>query len=282
LGHLRSAACLPPRGADQVEGRVLRVDRNGLLVGWGARLGGGWCAARRGGAAGGGRRASASGERGCGRTVGRLAVLSDDGSVTRRHLVLASGSATRLRVLRDAGLDPEVVVSGVDEDTGSLDTARAVAMLAIRKAAAVAERRPDALVLACDSMLDLDGNALGRPSAPQEVIEVWRRLSGRQALLCTGHCLIEPGSGRRVVDVANTLVRFGTPSGQEIAAYIATGEPMQMAGCYTIQGLGAPFVEGVDGDPNNVLGLSVSLLRRMLAEVGVAITDLWRYPPRRS
>jgi len=200
--------------------------------------------------------------------------------VTPRRLVLASGSATRLRVLRDAGLDPEVVVSGVDEDVGSLDAARAVAALAVRKATAVAERRPDALVFACDSMLDLDGRPLGRPSAAQEVIEVWRRLSGRQAALYTGHCLVEPRSGRRVVEVARTLVRFGTPSNEEIAAYVATGEPMEMAGCFSIQGLGAPFVDGVDGDPNNVLGLSVSLLRRMLAEVGVAITDLWRRPPR--
>ena len=208
------------------------------------------------------------------------AELSDDGSVAPRRLVLASGSATRLRVLRDAGLDPEVVVSGVDEDVGSLDAARAVAALAVRKATAVAERRPDALVFACDSMLDLDGRPLGRPSAAQEVIEVWRRLSGRQAALYTGHCLVAPRSGQRVVEVARTLVRFGTPSNEEIAAYVATGEPMEMAGCFSIQGLGAPFVDGVDGDPNNVLGLSVSLLRRMLAEVGVAITDLWRRPPR--
>jgi septum formation protein len=198
--------------------------------------------------------------------------------VTPRHLVLASGSPSRLKVLRDAGLDPEVVVSGVDEDVRSRDTASTVAALAVRKAAAVARLRPDALVLACDSMLDVDGTALGKPSSAQEVAGVWRRLSGRRAALHTGHCLVEPRSGRHVVEVATTLVEFGTPSDEELAAYIATGEPMRNAGCFSIEGFGAPFVEGIEGDPNNVLGLSVTLLRRMLAELGVAIVDLWRRP----
>ena len=107
---------------------------------------------------------------------------------------------------------------------------------------------------------------------------MWRRLSGRDATLFTGHCLIEARSGRRVRGVALAVVRFGMPSEAEIAAYIASGEPMAMAGAFSIEGLGAPFIDGIDGDPSNVMGLSLPLLRRMLAEIGVAITDLWRKP----
>jgi septum formation protein len=194
-------------------------------------------------------------------------------------LVLASGSAGRLRLLRSAGIDPEVVVSGVDEtiDDG-LDTATAVAVLAERKAGAVAGLRPGALVLGCDSMLDLDHAALGKPASAAQAADMWRRLSGRQGTLCTGHCLIDGGQGRRLREVARTVVRFGVPTDAEIAAYVASGEPMAVAGGFSIDGLGAPFVESIDGDPGNVIGLSLPLLRRMLAGLGVSITDLWRAP----
>jgi septum formation protein len=191
--------------------------------------------------------------------------------------VLASGSQGRLRLLRAAGLDPDVVVSGADENhDGQLDVADLVVMLAERKAAAVARLRPDALVLGCDSLLDLDGQPVGKPGSAGQAAAVWRRLSGRTATLCTGHCLIEPDGGRVVRDVARTTVRFGAPSDAEVAAYVATGEPLAMAGAFSIDGRGAAFVDGIDGDPGNVIGLSLPLLRRMLAGLGVAITDLWR------
>jgi septum formation protein len=193
--------------------------------------------------------------------------------------VLASGSAGRLGVLRGAGIDPEVVVSGIDETTdGHLDTATIVDLLAERKAAAVAALRPDALVLGCDTMLDLDGTAYGKPASPDRAVEMWARLSGREGTLHTGHCLIEPGNGRRVRGVGRTVVRFGCPSEAEVAAYVASGEPMRVAGGFTIDGLAAPFVEGIDGSPSNVVGLSMPLLRRMLADLGLAVTDLWRTP----
>jgi septum formation protein len=191
--------------------------------------------------------------------------------------VLASGSAGRLRLLRAAGLDPDVVVSGADEShDGQLDPAGLVVLLAERKAAAVARLRPDALVLGCDSLLDLDGAPVGKPASAEQAAGLWQRLAGRAATLCTGHCLIGPGGGRRVRDLARTTVRFGTPSAAEVAAYVATGEPLAMAGAFSIDGRGAAFVEGIDGDPGTVIGLSLPLLRRMLAELGVALTDLWQ------
>lgn len=194
--------------------------------------------------------------------------------------VLASGSAGRLRVLRQAGIDPEVVVSGADETVGAgLGTAAVTGLLAERKASRVAAMRPDALVLGCDSLLDLDGTPLGKPASAGEAAAMWRRLSGREATLFTGQCLAVPGGGRRVREVASAVVRFGTPTDAEVAAYVASGEPMRLAGAFSIEGRGAPFVESIDGNPGTVMGLSLPLLRRMLAGIGMAITDLWRAAP---
>jgi septum formation protein len=195
-------------------------------------------------------------------------------------LVLASASAGRLRVLRDAGIEVDVTVSGVAESgVEHLATERQVAVLAERKATAVAALRPDALVLGCDSMLDLDGAAVGKPATARAAIELWRQLSGSTRTLLTGHCLIDGAARRRVSGVGATAIRFGTPTEAEVTAYAATGEPLSLAGAFSIDGLAAPFVDGIDGDPSNVIGLSLPLLRRMLAELGIAITDLWRRPP---
>ena len=191
-------------------------------------------------------------------------------------MILASASPARLRVLRDAGFDPEVVVSGVSERIGKMAAAQAVVVLAERKGAAVAGRCPGALVLSCDSLLDLDGSALGKPASPEEATDMWRRLSGNRGVLHTGHCLIDTRTDRRVSRLASTAVRFGTPTRAEIAAYVASGEPLAVAGAFTIDGRAGPFINGIEGDPSNVLGLSLPLFRRMLDEFGVSVTELWK------
>ncbi len=144
-----------------------------------------------------------------------------------------------------------------------------------RKAGAVAGRVGNALVIGCDSLLDVDGVAWGKAASVEEAVSRWRLLRGRSASLVTGHCLVDTATGATAEDVAATTVHFGTPTDAEIDAYVATGEPLEVAGGFTLEGWGAPFVDGVDGDPGNVVGLSLPLLRRLLRDLGVAITDLW-------
>ena len=211
-------------------------------------------------------------------------------------VLLASASPARLGVLRTAGLDPLVTVSGVDEDavlaafTGRQPAAQ-ITGLAEAKADAVVSRivagelpdvpSDDLVVIGCDSMLLIDGELKGKPAGAEQARLLWRQMAGRSALLITGHAVRRVVDGRvsaAAADSRSSIVRMGTPTEREVDAYIATGEPMAVAGGLTIDGFGGWFVDGVDGDPSNVLGISLPLTRRLLAETGIAVTDLWRLP----
>ena len=193
--------------------------------------------------------------------------------------MLASASPARLGLLRQAGLDPKVVVSGVDEEAVSAPTPELLALrLAEAKATVVAgqlERDGGALVIGCDSVLELNGQALGKPRDAADAVTRWRSMRGRSGVLVTGHCVIDTATGARASRTASTTVRFGSPDDAEIDAYVASGEPLHVAGAFTLDGRSAPFIDGIDGDPGNVIGLSLPLLRQLLAELGVRITDLW-------
>lgn len=193
-----------------------------------------------------------------------------------RRLVLASASPARLGVLRAAGFDPEVVVSGVPEEDVVGPPAAVALELAERKATAVAGRLDgDAVVVGCDSVLDVDGEIRGKPTSVEEARAWWASVAGRTATLCSGHCVIATATGARASAVATTVVRYGTPTPAEMDAYLATPEPLAVAGGFTIDGYAAPFVDGIVGDHGTVLGLSLPLLRRLLADLGIPITELW-------
>jgi septum formation protein len=191
-----------------------------------------------------------------------------------RRLVLASASPARLALLRQAGIEPEVVVSGVPEEDVTGPPYDVALTLAVRKAMAVAPGQADALVLGGDSVLDLDGEALGKPTDAADAVARWRRMRGRSGILRTGHCLVDTRTGRDAAEVASTIVHFGDLADEEIEAYVATGEPLRVAGAFTIDGLGGPYVDGVEGDPHAVVGLSLPLLRRMLLDVGSSLLEL--------
>ena len=225
------------------------------------------------------------------------------------RFILASASPARLATLRAAGVDPEVVVSGFDEDAVSAPQVHSLVRLLAEAKCELASSTitGPALVLGCDSMLEFDGRALGKPASADEAIRCWQRMRGRSGVLHTGHCLTDttltdttptdtlptgtPPTGtlptdaasqrtastvsqRTVSAVASTTVHFGEPTDAEIADYVRTGEPLAVAGAFTIDGLGGWFVDRIEGDHHNVVGLSLPLLRSMLGQLGHAISDL--------
>ena len=195
--------------------------------------------------------------------------------VTRPHLVLASASPTRLRQLQLAGFEPAVQPSAVDESVPpGTSAADAVTLLAERKARAVASSFADSLVLGCDSLVELDGDVLGKATSPTEALEWWRAMRGRSVVVWTGQCLAHHGT--TTARTTSATVRFGTPSDGDLDAYVRTPEPMAAAGAFRLDGYASVFVESVDGDPGTVHGLSLPALRSMLADVGIEVHELWR------
>lgn len=197
--------------------------------------------------------------------------------------VLASASPARLAVLRAAGVDPEVAVSGVDEDAlisglGATGPADLVATLAAAKARAVTAGWSDAVVVGCDSMLHINGELVGKPHTQAAARQRWAVMAGRSGQLLTGHCVLRVHDGAVTAEATGTqttLVHFADPPAAELEAYLATGEPLEVAGAFTLDGLGGWFVEGIEGDPSSVVGIGLPLVRRLLAEVGVGVSTLW-------
>ena len=217
--------------------------------------------------------------------LGTTSLITVDRAGAR--LVLASASPARRAVLRAAGIEPVVRVSGVDEEAISAALPDAspeelVTALAQEKADAVAAdtaiEHPDVVVVGCDSMLHIDGELVGKPGSAEVALRRWRQLAGGTGELLTGHAVVRLRAGRRWASASGTqrtLIRFGSPSEAEIEAYVGTGEPLAVAGGFTLDGLGGWFVDGIDGDPSSVIGISLPLTRRLLADVGVSVLSLW-------
>jgi len=205
--------------------------------------------------------------------------------VTHPEVILGSASPARLRVLRQAGLDPRVLIADIDEDSLAAELAAAppaeiVTRLATAKADALLTRvtSPDAVLLTCDSMLHIGGGLAGKPHTPEVARQRWTQMSGRSANLLTGQCLTRIVDGAPVAQAADcqsTQIRFATLDTATIDAYVATGEPLAVAGSFTLDGIGGWFVDGIDGDPSSVIGISLPLTRRLLARLDVDVTTLW-------
>lgn len=188
------------------------------------------------------------------------------------RIVLASQSTSRRRLLEDAGLKPTIIVSNVDEETdffNAMTPEDMVIALAISKAHTVREMVDyPAIIIGCDSTFDVDGISFGKPGTPEIAIERARKISGRTGLLHTGHCIIDTERGIEIADRVTTKVTFSVMSEEEIANYVASGEPLHVAGGFTLDGHGSPFIPVIEGDYTNVVGISMPFLRSAMKQLG--------------
>mgnify|MGYP000175517006 FL=1 len=187
-------------------------------------------------------------------------------------IVLASQSTSRRRLLESAGLSPTIIVSHVDEETeffNSLSPADMVIALAITKAHTVREQIDfPAIIIGCDSTFDVDGLSFGKPGTPEVAVERAKKISGRTGLLHTGHCIIDTAQGIEIADRVTTKVTFTDMSDEEIADYVASGEPLHVAGGFTLDGFGSPFIPVIEGDYTNVVGISMPFLLKAMKQLG--------------
>lgn len=190
--------------------------------------------------------------------------------------VLASASVARRKLLQMAGIEPIICTSNFDESQIQLDdTADLVNTLAKCKAETVADRFEDALILGCDSVLELNGEVYGKPESPTEAIARWQNMRGKQGHLYTGHILIDRRQNQSLIRCAITKVYFAQISDQTIVDYVQSGEPLKCAGSFALEGRGGLFVEKIEGCHSNIIGLSLPLLRQMLDELGYNVTNFW-------
>lgn len=195
-------------------------------------------------------------------------------------IVLASGSASRLAILRAAGVEPVMHPANIDEEQLLAKLADAPAQeqvmaLSVAKAEHIQREYPNDIVIGCDSMLLLDGELQGKPLTVETTIARWKHQRGKTGALITGHCIVAPGNRQRVVEAASTSITFAQVSDADIEAYAHTGEPLQCAGAFTLEALGGWFIDRIEGDPSNVLGLSLPLLRKSLYQFGYNVSDFW-------
>ncbi|MBE9224828.1 septum formation inhibitor Maf [Phormidium sp. LEGE 05292] len=192
--------------------------------------------------------------------------------------ILASASPARLRLLQNVGIEPIVLPSDFDESLVNIsDPKELVKTLALRKGETVAAQQTEALVLGCDSVLAIEGEIYGKPADAAEAIARWQQMRSKVGELLTGHALIDLQQGKTLVHCQVTEVYFANVSDRQIAAYVATGEPLKCAGCFALEGKGGLFVEKISGCHSNVIGLSLPLLRQMLDELGYDVTDFWGF-----
>ena len=194
------------------------------------------------------------------------------------QVILASSSTSRLRLLESAGITPRVLISGVDEEASEFDLlspSELVIALAILKAHTVKENAPEnSLIIGCDSTFEFNGKSLGKPGNRENAIARCKELSGQSGYLHTGHCLIDLKQGIELSERSTAKVHFAQMTEAEIIDYVDSGEPLNVAGGFTLDGLSAPFITNIEGDPSGIIGLSLPLLRKMIISLGYSWPEL--------